>query len=154
MKNIKELELLVNFARSLGQTPDPEMVEQIREHYEFQKKIVESVKANSAKDLNTAFGQEIIKETTNELVQTPPRKKVSTEEILSDTSSSGESIPEQSLAARAAKHGACRVHEAAVTAALGLRRFGSAKSAEFGVVFELCRAAGVGALHGDPLVVS
>ena len=103
MKNIKELELLVNFARSLGQTPDPEMVEQIREHYEFQKKIVESVKANSAKDLNTAFGQEIIKETTNELVQTPPRKKVSTEEILSDTSSSGESIPEQSLAARAAK---------------------------------------------------
>ena len=103
MKNIKELELLVNFAKSLGQTPDPEMVAQIREHYEFQKKIVESVKANSAKDLNEAFGLEIIKEPINELVQTPPLEEKPTEEIISDTPVTAESFAEQSLAERAAK---------------------------------------------------
>jgi hypothetical protein len=68
MKSIKEKELLVNFARSMGQTPDPEMVEQIREFHELQRKIVESVKANSAKDVNEAFGYDN-KENINELVQ-------------------------------------------------------------------------------------
>ena len=68
MKNIKEKELLINFAKALGQTPDPEMVEQIREFHELQRKIVESVKANSAKDVNEAFGYDN-KENINELVQ-------------------------------------------------------------------------------------
>ena len=68
MKSIKELEILVNFAKALGQTPDPEMVEQIREFHELQRKIVESVKANSAKDVNEAFGYDN-KENINELVQ-------------------------------------------------------------------------------------
>ena len=98
MKNIKELELLVNFAKSLGQTPDPEMVEQIREHYEFQKKIVESVKANSAKDLNEAFGQQIIKDPIYELVQTQTIEENLTEETVSSTP-----VTEQSLAERAAQ---------------------------------------------------
>jgi hypothetical protein len=98
MKSIKELELLVNFAKSLGQTPDPEMVDQIREHYELQKKIVESVKANSTKDLNNAFGQKIIKEPIYELVQTQTIKEDLTEETIPDTPS-----PEQSLAERTAK---------------------------------------------------
>jgi len=98
MKNIKELELLVNFAKSLGQTPDPEMVEQIREHYEFQKKIVESVKANSAKDLNEAFGHTVIKEPIYELVQTQTVEEDLTEETLPSTP-----VAEQSLAERAAK---------------------------------------------------
>ena len=98
MKNIKELELLVNFAKSLGQTPDPEMVKQVQEHYEFQKKIVESVRANTAKDLNAAFGQEIIKEPINELVQTQTIKEDLTEKTISNTSG-----PEQSLAERTAK---------------------------------------------------
>jgi|LakMenEpi03Aug12_release.lakeMendotaPanAssembly.Ray.scaffolds.fasta_scaffold468235_1 hypothetical protein len=103
MKNIKELELLVNFAKSLGQTPDPEMVDQIREHYELQKKIVESVKANSTKDLNTAFRREVIKETTNELVQTSPGEEISSEENIPNTPNTSESVSEKSLAERTAK---------------------------------------------------
>jgi hypothetical protein len=97
IKNIKELELLVNFAKSLGQTPDPKMVEQVREHYEFQKKIVDSVKANAAKDLNEAFGQKIIEETKDELVQTNTIEEIISEETLPD------SPTEQSLADRAAQ---------------------------------------------------
>jgi hypothetical protein len=69
MKKIKELEILVNFARSLGQKPDPAMVEQIRKHYELQKSIIESVRSTAAKDLNAAFGTTSIKEKPNELVQ-------------------------------------------------------------------------------------
>lgn len=69
MKSIKELELLVNFTKSLGQTPDPEMVARIREHYELQKKIIDSVKANSAKDIKEAFSISTTKENKNELVQ-------------------------------------------------------------------------------------
>jgi hypothetical protein len=98
MKNIKELELLVNFAKSLGQSPDPKAVEQIREHYEFQKKIVESVKANSVKDLNEAFGHTVIKEPIYELVQTQTVEEDLTEETLPSTP-----VAEQSLAERAAK---------------------------------------------------
>jgi len=69
MKSIKELELLVKFAKALGETPDPEMVAKVQEHYEFQKKLLESVRANAANDLNSAFGTTIIKEDKNELVQ-------------------------------------------------------------------------------------
>jgi hypothetical protein len=98
MKNIKELELLVNFAKSLGQTPDPKMVEQIREHYEFQKSIIESVRANAAKDLNEAFGHTVIKEPIYELVQTQTVEEIRTEETLPSTP-----VAEQSLAERAAK---------------------------------------------------
>lgn len=98
MKSIKELELLVNFAKSLGQAPDPKAVEQIREHYEFQKKIIESVKANSSNDLSEAFGQKIEKEPIHELVQTQAIEENLAEETLPDTATT-----KQSLAERAAK---------------------------------------------------
>jgi len=100
IKNIKEIELLVNFAKSLGQSPDPKMVEQVREHYEFQKKIVDSVKANAAKDLNEAFGQKIIEEPEHELVQTHTIEEIISEETVSDSS---ELTAEHSLTERAAK---------------------------------------------------
>lgn len=102
MKSIKEKQLLVKWSRAMNEPIDPALVEEVERYEQLQKEIVESVKQNSIRDLVEAsvvaekFVEKIkiefpkpptleevlnvIKEETDELVQTqtvqePPTPK-------------------------------------------------------------------------------
>ena len=55
IKSIKEKELLVNFAKSLGQEIDPRMVEEVERLNKIKAQIQESVKENVFIDLSNAI---------------------------------------------------------------------------------------------------
>lgn len=57
MKSIKEKELLVNFAKSLGQEVDPLLVEEVERTNSIKASVKESISKNIFKDLNDAFKQ-------------------------------------------------------------------------------------------------
>jgi hypothetical protein len=57
MKSIKEKELLVNFAKSLGQEVDPVLVEEVERTNNIKASVRESISKNIFKDLNDAFKQ-------------------------------------------------------------------------------------------------
>ena len=61
MKSIKEKELLVNFAKSLGQEVDPVLVEEVERTNSIKASVKESISKNIFKDLNDAFKQSNIK---------------------------------------------------------------------------------------------
>ena len=111
IKSIKEKELLVNFAKSLGQEIDPRMVEEVERLNRIKTQIQESVKDNVFIDLSNAIKQQQSqpvlvetnypvppslddlmnlmeeKETENELVQTQTTEEPTlTEETKTDTS--------------------------------------------------------------------
>ena len=54
MKSIKEKELLVNFARSMGQDVDPRLVEEVERINSIRNSVKASVSENIFKDLGTA----------------------------------------------------------------------------------------------------
>ena len=130
MKNLKEKELLVNFARSMGQDVDPVILEEVEQINIIKNRVKTSVQENALADLFKAIKdipkeepvlvrEEIYyppppslddlmqlleeKETTDELVQTPPLEEKSPEEIISDTPVAAEPIREPTLAERTAK---------------------------------------------------
>ena len=132
MKSIKEKELLVNFARSIGQDVDPELLEQVEQINAIRNSVKSSVQENVLSDLFKALSDipnpkkdpvlvreeayyppppslddlmQLLeeKETTDELVQTPPLEEKSPEEIVPDTPVAAEPIPEPTLAERTAK---------------------------------------------------
>ena len=134
MKTLKEKELLVNFARSMGQDVDPVILEEVEQINAIKNRIKTSVQENALADLFKAIKdipkdipkeepilvrEEIYyppppslddlmqlleeKETTDELVQTPPLEEKSPEEIVPDTPVAAEPIPEPTLAERTAK---------------------------------------------------
>jgi len=81
MKNIKEKELLVNFARSMGQAADPGLVEEVERIKSIKASVRKSATENIFKDLSEAFKQaklvpvsepEIIKETVAIEYPKPP----------------------------------------------------------------------------------
>ncbi len=120
MKNIKEKELLVNFARSLGQEIDASLVKEVNTYNSIKQSAIESIKKDSFKELSEAFKNITIEkedsisyplpptldevlsiineETSNELVQTQTDE--TKEEVLPSTS---EPVAEPTLAERAAK---------------------------------------------------
>ncbi len=120
MKNIKEKELLVNFAKSLGQEIDASLVKEVDTYNSIKQSAIESIKKDSFKELSEAFKNITIEkedsisyplpptldevlniineETSNELVQTQTDE--TEKEVLSSTS---ESVAEPTLAERAAK---------------------------------------------------
>ena len=49
MKNIKEKQLLINFAKALGQEPDPKLLEEIQFIDDLKKKTVKSIRENTFK---------------------------------------------------------------------------------------------------------
>ena len=57
MKNIKEKELLVNFARSMGQEVDPGLVEEVERIKSIKASVRKSATENIFKDLSEAFKQ-------------------------------------------------------------------------------------------------
>jgi hypothetical protein len=57
MKSIKEKELLVNFAKSLGQEVDPVLVEEVERTNNIKASIRESISKNIFKDIHDAFKQ-------------------------------------------------------------------------------------------------
>lgn len=57
MKNIKEKELLVNFARSMGQAVDPELVKEVDRIKSIKASVRKSATENIFKDLSEAFKQ-------------------------------------------------------------------------------------------------
>ena len=131
MKNIKELELLVNFARSMGQDVDPVILEEVEQINAIKNRVKTSVQENALADLFKAIKdipkdipkeepilvrEEIYypslddlmqlfeeKETINELVQTSPLEEKPPEEIIPVTPVAAEPIPEPTLAERTAK---------------------------------------------------
>ena len=120
MKNIKEKELLVNFARSLGQEIDASLVKEVNTYNSIKQSAIESIKKDSFKELSEAFKNITIEkedsisyplpptldevlsiineETSNELVQTYTEE--AEKEVLPSTS---EPVAEPTLAERAAK---------------------------------------------------
>lgn len=61
MKSIKEKELLVNFARSMGQEVDANLVEEVETYNTIKDSVHKSIKENIFKDLNEAFKKSDIK---------------------------------------------------------------------------------------------
>ena len=61
MKSIKEKELLVNFARSMGQEVDADLVEEVETYNTIKDSVHKSIKENIFKDLNEAFKKSDIK---------------------------------------------------------------------------------------------
>ena len=57
MKNIKEKELLVNFARSMGQAVDPNLVREVEQIKSIKASVRKSATENIFKDLSEAFKQ-------------------------------------------------------------------------------------------------
>jgi len=57
MKNIKEKELLVNFARSMGQDVDPNLVREVEQIKSIKASVRKSATENIFKDLSEAFKQ-------------------------------------------------------------------------------------------------
>jgi len=57
MKSIKEKELLVNFAKSLGQEVDPVLVEEVERTNNIKASVRESISKNIFKDIHDAFKQ-------------------------------------------------------------------------------------------------
>lgn len=55
MKNIKEKQLLVNFAKALGQDVDPSIVKEVESYTAIQKEVHKSIRESSLKDLSEAF---------------------------------------------------------------------------------------------------
>lgn len=131
MKSIKEKELLVNFARSIGQDVDPAILEEVEQINAIRNSVKTSVQENALGDLFKALKdipkQEPVlvreekyyppppslddlmqlleeKETTNELVQTSSGQEIPTEESLPDpTSTTPEPPAELTLAEKTAK---------------------------------------------------
>jgi hypothetical protein len=115
IKSIKEKELLVNFARAMGQEVDQRLVEDVERINAIRNSVRASVSENIFKDLGTAVTnanakyepddgpltklqieqiKESVKEAKNELVQTQPKK----ESPETKTSVSNTSIAEQTIA--------------------------------------------------------
>lgn len=63
IKSIKEKQLLVNFAKSLGQEVDQSIIDDLNEHNNFEKNLKLSIKSNLINDLNNAVN--LIKENNN-----------------------------------------------------------------------------------------
>lgn len=102
MKSIKEKQLLVKWSRAMNETIDPALIEEVERYNQIQKDIIESVRSNTIKDLQEAsvvaekFVEKIsieypkpptleevlavIKEETNELVQTQAPEAPPTQE--------------------------------------------------------------------------
>lgn len=106
MKSIKEKQLLVNFAKALGQDVDPRIVAEVDSFNKIREDAIKSIKSDSAKNIDEAFNIEypkpptvdevlsvITEEVKDELVQT-------NEETIPNTA---EPATEQSLADQAAK---------------------------------------------------
>lgn len=66
MKNIKEKQLLVNFAKALGQDVDPTLVKDVNEYNEIKANAVKSIKSSGLGELFEAF-----KELKNEKIEQP-----------------------------------------------------------------------------------
>ena len=115
IKSIKEKELLVNFARAMGQAVDPKLAEEVDRINAIRNSVRASVSENIFKDLGAAVTnanakyepddgpltelqieqiKESVKEAKNELVQTQPKK----ESPETKTSVSNTSIAEQTIA--------------------------------------------------------
>ena len=58
MKSIKEKEILVNFAKSLGQEVDPALIEEVERYKTIKAQVAESVKRNVFSDLTNAIKEE------------------------------------------------------------------------------------------------
>ena len=69
MKSIKEKELLVNFARSMGQDVDADLVEEVESFKTIKQNVHKSIKENIFKDLNEAFKKSDIKKDKKELAK-------------------------------------------------------------------------------------
>lgn len=67
MKNIKEKELLVNFARSMGQEVDANLIEEVESFKIIKQSVHKSIKENIFKDLSEAFKKSDIKKETKEI---------------------------------------------------------------------------------------
>jgi hypothetical protein len=67
MKSIKEKELLVNFARSMGQDVDADLVEEVESFKTIKQSVHKSIKENIFKDLSEAFKKSDIKKETKEV---------------------------------------------------------------------------------------
>lgn len=55
IKSIKEKQLLINLAKSFGQSVDSAILEEVRQHKEFENGIRESIRSNALLDLNKAL---------------------------------------------------------------------------------------------------
>ena len=55
MKSIKEKELLVNLAKSFGQSVDPDLLSEVEQHRKFENNIRESIRSNIFEDLSKAL---------------------------------------------------------------------------------------------------
>lgn len=103
MKNIKEKQLLVKWAKAMGEEVDAALLEEVERHEQFEKSILESVRENLLADLSTASKivpkvktpdypippsiedlETLLEEAKHELVQT---------ETIKETSLTGETIP-------------------------------------------------------------
>ena len=58
MKSIKEKEILVNFAKSLGQEVDPALIAEVERYKTIKAQVAESVKQNAFLDLSNAIKEE------------------------------------------------------------------------------------------------
>ena len=76
MKSIKEKELLVNFARSMGQEADADLIEEVEVYNIIKNDVHKSIKENIFKDLSEAFKKSDIKKEVKEIPKidypTPP----------------------------------------------------------------------------------
>lgn len=67
MKSIKEKELLVNFARSMGQEVDADLIEEVEVYNIIKNDVHKSIKENIFKDLSEAFKKSDIKKEVKEI---------------------------------------------------------------------------------------
>jgi hypothetical protein len=71
MKSIKEKQLLVKLAMSLGQQADPSLVKEISSFNSIKQDAHESIKKNALKDLTEAFKRANLEKEVNEIIEYP-----------------------------------------------------------------------------------
>ena len=69
MKSIKEKQLLVKWAKAMGEPVDPALVEEVERYEKLQKEITESIKSNTIQDLiDAAQNTEIVIQTSENII--------------------------------------------------------------------------------------
>jgi len=78
MKSIKEKQLLVKWAKAMGEPIDPLVVEEVERYERLQKELIESVKKNTIKDLSEAskVAEEFVKKINIEYPKPPTLDEV------------------------------------------------------------------------------
>lgn len=114
MKSIKEKQLLVKWAKAMGDDVDPLLQEEVNRYNKLQQEILESVRSNTIKDLQeaTVVAEKVVEKLTNEYPKPPTLNELlevlkEEQNELAQTQTNEEASKNEtpkSLAERAAEH--------------------------------------------------